>query len=149
LESEAEKVMVQGQVGRICFFRIFSDEDLFESIRKSVEECGVKAGAFFLIGTLKNAVLGYYKEGRYEHIRIDSPLEIASCMGNVSVDEKNEVMIHPHIVVADEKGKCFGGHLMPGSQVAATAELVIIEASDLSLQREFDETTKLKLWKLS
>jgi len=75
-------------------------------------------------------------------------LEIASCMGNIAVDEKGEIMIHPHIVVAKEKGEAFGGHLMKGSIVGVTAELVMIEASGVNLLRAFDEKTGLNLWKL-
>lgn len=141
--------MLKGQIGTICFSRIFEGEDLAEAIKKKVEESGIKAGIFILIGSLKNVIIGYYKEGQYMPTKLDGPLEIASCMGNISVDEKGEIMIHPHIVVANEKGEAFGGHLMKGSIVGATAELVIIEASGVNLLRAFDEKTSLNLWKLS
>ena len=140
--------MLKGQVGKICFSRIFTGEDLVEAIREKVEQCNVKAGTFFLIGSLKNVVLGYYKEGEYRSIKLDGPLEIASCMGNIAVDEKNEIIVHPHIVVSNERGEAFGGHLMKGSLVGATAELVIIEGHGVNLQRTFDEKTGLNLWKL-
>jgi predicted DNA-binding protein with PD1-like motif len=139
--------MLKGQIGRICFSRMFEGEDLAEAVKKRVEESGIKAGIFILIGSLKNVIIGYYKEGQYRSIELDGPLEIASCMGNIAVDEKGEIMIHPHIVVANEKGEAFGGHLMKGSIVGATAELVIIEASGVNLLRAFDEKTSLNLWK--
>jgi predicted DNA-binding protein with PD1-like motif len=93
-------------------------------------------------------VLGYYKEGQYKYIQLEGPLEIASCTGNIAVDEKGETIIHAHIVVTNERGKAFGGHLMQGSIVGATAELAIIEAADLTLQRAFNEKTNLKLLRL-
>jgi predicted DNA-binding protein with PD1-like motif len=141
--------MLKGQIGRICFSRIFEGEDLAEAVKKRVGENGIKAGIFILIGSLKNVIIGYYKEGQYISIELDGPLEIASCMGNIAVDEKGEVVIHPHIVVANEKGEAFGGHLMKGSIVGATAELVIIEGVGVNLLRAFDEKTSLNLWKLS
>ena len=141
--------MLKGQIGRICFSRIFEGEDLADAVKRRVEESGIKAGIFVLIGSLKNVIIGYYKEGQYMSIELDGPLEIASCMGNIAVDEKGEIMIHPHIVVANEKGEAFGGHLMKGSIVGATAELVIIEASGVNLLRAFGEKTSLNLWKLS
>jgi predicted DNA-binding protein with PD1-like motif len=141
--------MLEGQIGRICFSRIFEGEDLAEAVKKRVGENGIKAGIFILIGSLKNVIIGYYKEGQYISIELDGPLEIASCMGNIAVDEKGEVVIHPHIVVANEKGEAFGGHLMKGSIVGATAELVIIEGVGVNLLRAFDEKTSLNLWKLS
>jgi predicted DNA-binding protein with PD1-like motif len=140
--------MVNGKVGKIVFSRLLEDEDLVESVRKQAETNGIRAGYFLLVGSLKHAALGYYKEGKYETIRLKGPLEIASCTGNVAVDEKGEVVIHAHVVVSNAKGEAFGGHLMKGSQVGATAELVMIEAVGVEVQKVFDEKTKLKLWKL-
>jgi len=140
--------MLKGQIGRMCFSRILEGEDLTEAIKKMVEESDIKAGIFFVIGSVKEVVLGYYKEGQYKSIRFDGPLEIASGMGNIAVDEKGEVIIHAHVVVSNEKGEAFGGHLMKGSYVGASAELVMIEACGVNLQKIFDEKTKLKLWTL-
>ncbi|MGB9714356.1 MAG: PPC domain-containing DNA-binding protein [Candidatus Bathyarchaeales archaeon] len=141
--------MAKGTVGKIHFFRLFEDEDLVEAIRERAEKNGVNAGILFVIGTLKDAVLGYYLKGEYKYIRLDEPLEIASCMGNIALDEDSKLVVHAHIVVSNEKGEAFGGHLMQNSHVAATAELVIIEADGLKLQRAFDAKTKLKLLRLS
>jgi len=140
--------MLKGQVGRMCFFRILEGEDLAEAIKKRVEESGIKAGIFILIGSLDEVVLGYYRDGQYNSIRLGGPLEIASCMGNIAVDEEGDVMVHAHVVVSNENGEAFGGHLMKDSRVGATAELVIIEGVGVNLQRFFDEKTKLKLWRL-
>jgi predicted DNA-binding protein with PD1-like motif len=140
--------MLEGKIGRIFFSRIMEGEDLAEAVKKRAEKSGVKAGVIVAIGSLKKAVLGYYKEGQYKYIQLEGPLEIASCTGNIAVDEKGETIIHAHIVVTNERGKAFGGHLMQGSIVGATAELAIIEAADLTLQRAFDEKTKLKLLRL-
>ncbi len=140
--------MVEGKVGRILFSRILENEDLIVAVRMRAKENRVNAGFFVLIGSLKNAVVGYYKDGKYEQIRLDGPLEIVSCMGNVAVDENREVIIHSHMVVSNEKGEAFGGHLMDGSYVGVTAELIMVEATDVELQRVFDERAKLKLWKL-
>ncbi|MEM3703426.1 MAG: DUF296 domain-containing protein [Candidatus Bathyarchaeia archaeon] len=141
--------MLKGEIGRMFFSRMLENEDLVEAIKKRVEESGVKAGVVITIGTLKNVVLGYYEEGKYKYIRLDGPLEIASCIGNIAVDEKGDIVIHAHIVVTNDKGEAFGGHLMQGSLVGATAELTIIEGIGLSLQRTFDEKTRLKLLKLN
>jgi predicted DNA-binding protein with PD1-like motif len=140
--------MMEGKANRIFFSRLFEGEDLAEAIKKRVEESGIKAGFFLLIGSLEDAVLGYYKSGRYTAIRLEGPLEIASCMGNMAVDENGELIVHAHIVVSNEKGEAFGGHLMKDSHVGATAELVIVEAEGVNLQRALDEKTGLKLLRL-
>jgi predicted DNA-binding protein with PD1-like motif len=141
--------MLQGQIGKICFARILEGEDLAEAVKRRVEESDVRAGMFILIGSLKDVVLGYYKGGKYDYVRLEGPLEIASCTGNVAVDEKGEVVIHAHMVVSDERCEAFGGHLTKGSHVGATAELVIIESLNVNLVRAPDEKTKLNLLRLS
>jgi predicted DNA-binding protein with PD1-like motif len=141
--------VLEGQVGRIFFSRLSEDEDLAEAIKERTKESGIKAGIFILIGSLKDAVLGYYKDRQYTFTRLNGPLEIASCMGNVAVDEAGELIIHAHLVVSNEKGEAYGGHLMKDSHVGATAELMMIEAIGVKLQKIFDERTNLKLLKLS
>ncbi|MEM3694967.1 MAG: DNA-binding protein [Candidatus Bathyarchaeia archaeon] len=141
--------MPKGSIGKVYIFRLLEGEDLADAIKKRAEESVVKAGMFILIGSLKEVVLGFYREGQYYSKRIDGPLEIASCMGNIAVDENGETVIHAHIVVSNEKCEAFGGHLMKNSIVGATAELVIIAFENVILQRAFDEKTKLKLLNLS
>jgi predicted DNA-binding protein with PD1-like motif len=141
--------MLIANVGRILFVRLAEGDDLLEMIKSSAEDNGIRAAAFVLIGALRNVVLGCYKNGDYVYTRLDGPLEIASCTGNVAVDEKGEVVVHSHLVVSNEKAKAFGGHLMMGSHVGPTAELMLFEATGVDLRRLFDEKTKLKLLKLS
>jgi len=140
--------MLKVQIGRICFVRINENDDLLDSIRMSAEQTGIKVGVFLLIGALKSVVMGCYRNGEYVHTRLDGPMEIASCTGNIAVDDKGDIVIHAHIVVSNEKGQAFGGHLMKESYVRPMAELMIIEASGANLIRVFDEKTKLKLLKL-
>jgi len=140
--------MLNGKVGNIYFARFFENDDLAESIKKTAEENGVNAGALILIGALKQAVLGCYKQGEYVNTEMKGHLEIASCTGNIAHDEKGETIVHAHIVVSNEKAEAFGGHMMKGCLIGPTAELVIMEATDLNLERTFDEKTKLKLLRL-
>lgn len=98
-----------------------------------------------MIGALKQVVLGCYRDGEYVTTQRKGHLEIASCMGNIALDEKGETIVHAHIVVSNEKCETVGGHLMEGSSVGPTAELVIIEAAGIELRKVFDEKTKLKL----
>ncbi len=137
----------ESKVGRLVFARLSEDEDLLETITHVAEEAKVSAGVFFLIGTLKKAKMGFFRKGRYETIKIYQQLEIVSCVGNISVRE-NKIFAHAHIAVSDDKGKVFGGHVMPGCAIAATGELVLIEAKDIKLLRKFEERTKLYLWSL-
>jgi predicted DNA-binding protein with PD1-like motif len=140
--------MLTGRIKNMHFARFEEGDDLLECIRKVVEDKKIKAGAFFVIGALKNAVVGFYKEGNYTNIELKEHLEIASCTGNIALGPEDEIIVHSHIVVSNEKGKAFGGHLFQGSRVGPTAELVLFEGEGILLRRIYDERTKLKLLKL-
>jgi hypothetical protein len=137
--------MHESKTGRIIFARLSEDEDLLEAITLRAKKAQITTGFFILIGALKKAKLGFYREKTYKPIEISEPMEIASCIGNISVKDK-KLVIHAHILVSNEKGEAFGGHLLPGCVVSVNAELVLVEAADLILQRALDEKTNLHLW---
>ena len=49
--------------------------------------------------------------------------------------------IHLHMSVANSEGDIFGGHLMEGSIIFTTAEVVIAKLSDLEFSRVFCDST--------
>ncbi len=136
---------VEAKTGKIIFTRLFEDEDLLEAITQTAVKRRIKAGFFILIGTLKKAKMGFFHQGQYHPIEMAEPLEIVSCMGNISIKE-NEPLIHAHITVSNRKGEVFGGHVMPECIISATGELVLIEALGAELRRKLDEKTQLYLW---
>jgi len=139
--------LLQSKLGKVVFARLFEDEELLETINLAAEKSHISAGFFILVGTLKKANLGFFRQGKYETINIDDPVEIVSCMGNIALKE-NKPFAHAHISVSNEKGEVMGGHVMPGCTIAATGELVLIEAADARLLRKFDEKTQLFLWSM-
>jgi predicted DNA-binding protein with PD1-like motif len=139
--------LLESKLGRIVFARLSEGEDLLENITLTAEKSHITAGFFILIGTLKEANFGFYRRGKYETIKIRGPLEIVSCMGNISLKE-NKPFAHAHISASNEKGEVMGGHVMPGCTIAATGELVLIEAADARLLRKLDEKTQLFLWSM-
>jgi predicted DNA-binding protein with PD1-like motif len=140
--------MLTGRIEKIHFARFEEGDDMLECIRKVAEGKKIKAGAFFVIGALKKVVVGFYKEGNHTNIELKEHLEIASCTGNIALGPEDEIIVHTHIVVSNEKGKAFRGHLFQGNRVGPTAELVLFEGEGIRLRRTYDEKTKLKLLKL-
>jgi len=147
MEKSEEIIMqlAQSRVGKVVFARFFENEDLLEAITQVAEKANVSSGFFYLIGTLKKAKMGFFRNGRYETIEIDQPLEIVSCLGNVSIKE-DRVFPHAHIAVSDDKGRVFGGHAMLGCIIGVTGELVLLEAVDVKLFRKLEEKTNLYMW---
>ena len=134
----------ESKLGRAVFARLTEGADLLEAITSQAKQSGINAGFFILIGTLKQAKLGFYHQGRYEAIHVDGPLEVVSCMGNISV-KGQEILVHAHISVANDKGEVFGGHLLPDCTVSLTGELTLVETPDIRLRRKFDEMIGLHL----
>jgi len=134
----------KAKVGKTVFARLLEDEDLLDTITRVAVQAKVSAGFFSLIGTLKTSKLGFFHEGEYKTIEMHQPLEIVSCLGNVSVKE-GKAFAHAHAAVSDEKGKVFGGHVMPGCLIGVTGELILVEVAGIRLLRKFDQKTKLSL----
>jgi len=127
--------------------RLKHDADVVQSITELAKNKGIEAGSFTAIGALKRAKLGYYdqKNHEYREMKIDSPHEMASCVGNVSLKD-GEPFIHAHVVLADETGNTKAGHLFEGIVFAAEVHLRQLEGP--KLERKYDELTGLSLWNM-
>ena len=138
---------MQANEGRIFIGRFKSKSDLLTSLTDFCKEKKVSLGVFSVIGALRNAKMGYYDQNAKKYtgcVSLDKKLEITSCVGNVSLKD-GEIFIHAHITLADHDGKCYGGHLMPGSFIFA-AEYYIKELTGSKLERKDDAETGLSLW---
>ena len=134
--------------GRVFVGRFDFREDLLSALTSFCEKENILLGAFTLIGALSSAKMGYYKQDEQQYVEclsLDKKLEITSCPGNVSL-KNGEVFVHAHITLADHCGRCYGGHLMPGSIIFA-AEYYIEELTGAELNRVDDKDTGLSLWK--
>ena len=127
--------------------RLKRDSDLIESITQLAGEEAIYTASFTGIGALKRARLGYYDQGTHEYreISINSPHEIASCIGNVSL-KNGQPFVHAHVVLADEGGNTRAGHLLEGIVFAAEVHLRALEGA--RLERAYDEATGLSLWEV-
>jgi predicted DNA-binding protein with PD1-like motif len=130
---------------RELIVRLRHDADLIRSIAELAGIRGIEAGSFTAIGALKRAKIGYYdqKNHEYREMKIDSPHEMASCVGNVSLKD-GKPFTHAHVVLADEMGNTKAGHLFEGIVFAAEVHLRQLEGP--RLERKYDEITELMLW---
>lgn len=134
--------------GRTYVSKLNHGCDLFEKINKICIEKNIKTGWVNLIGAISSLKTGFYNQEDKEYIyttyAYDEPLEIVSCTGNIS-QKDGKPLCHLHIIAADKKGKCIGGHLVAGTAIFA-GELIIQELLGETLNREYDEQTGLNLW---
>ena len=134
--------------GRTFIGRLKHNDDLLEALTNFCKEQKITLGTFNVIGAVTCAKLGYYNQELQKYdgcVELNKKLEIASCMGNISLKD-GEIMVHAHIVLADFEGKAFGGHLVPGAKIFA-AEFHIQEYIGAELHRGKDQETGLPLWK--
>jgi predicted DNA-binding protein with PD1-like motif len=138
-------VCAEGNVKRVLFVNLERDKCVIECLEEISRKEKIKAGAFNLIGALKSVNMKYYDQRThgYRDVSKEEPMEIVSCMGDISVKENGEVMIHAHIALADSKGRVWGGHLDRGSCVGAVAEATIFEFGMMKLKRKFNPETNL------
>jgi len=125
--------------------RFKTGDDILERLNDLVLRNRVSAGSFTAIGTVEKATVGYFMgSGKYSNITLQGPLEIVSCLGNVSLKE-GAPFVHAHIMLSDKEARTYGGHLMPGTTVGATFELTLHSYDHIELRRKIDPETKLFL----
>ncbi len=131
--------------------RLAHGDDLLGAIGRLAEEHGITVGEFRAIGALQRGALSFYDQGpadprrrTYVTLPLDRPLEIVSLIGTVSRRD-DATAVHAHACLADERGRCCGGHLAAGCVVFA-CEVVLDELAGPPLERVYDEVTGLALW---
>lgn len=114
-------------------FRLKSAQDLFDSIESFAREKHIEAGYVLSgIGSLTHFTVRL--ADREMPTAFAGHFEIVSLSGTVSVHGS-----HLHISASDSDGKTIGGHLVSGSKIYTTAEIVLMAFPDVVYQREFAE----------
>jgi predicted DNA-binding protein with PD1-like motif len=138
-------VYAKFDLGRNFLVRAEHNSDLVQFVTELAEKERIIVAAFTAIGALKRAKLEFYDQEKHEYqeITLDSPQEIASCIGNISVKD-GKPFVHAHAVLADKNGNTKAGHLLEG--VVFAAEVHLRELKGAKLERKYDKVTDLSLW---
>ncbi len=126
--------------------RLERGDDLLRSLTQLCKDMNIRAGWIQAIGAVEKGSLGFYNQAtrKYEELRFDSEMELASLIGNVSLKD-GEIFLHCHAVFADGEGKSMGGHLNEGTTVFA-CEFSIFSLLGVAPQRARNDATGLMLW---
>ncbi len=120
---------------RFTAVRLHPGEDLRAGIEAAFAATGARAGfVAAAVGSLGPAMLRL--AGEDGATAIPGPLEIVALSGTLSVDGP-----HLHLAVSRADGTVMGGHLLPGSTVRTTAEIVLGHLPGLAFTRPFDAKT--------
>jgi predicted DNA-binding protein with PD1-like motif len=137
--------MKQGKLSSVIVERFTTGDDVLERLNELVRQNHVSAGSFTALGAVEKATVGYFLgDGQHSNISLEGPLEVLACVGNVSLKD-GVPFVHAHITLSDNKGRSFGGHLMPGCTVGPTFEVTLHMYDEMELHRKLDSETKLYL----
>ena len=127
--------MTANRQPKVIPIRLRPDEDLKSTLLKTCEALQLKA-AFVVsgIGSLKSLHLRLANST--DSIKKEEFFEILTLQGTCSTSG-----LHLHISVADSKGAVLGGHLMEGSLIYTTAEILLLECDEYIFHRSHDEKT--------
>lgn len=115
--------------------RLTKGMDLKLSLAKLVEKHGIKAGSIAsCVGCVSGLTLRL--AGAQSTLIKQEAFEIVSVMGTLTPEHQ-----HVHISVSDREGQVWGGHLLDGTIIDTTAELIIHSYSDLEFTRTMDDST--------
>lgn len=115
--------------------RLKPGQDLKKALLAYCQSHSLKAG--FVIGGIGSLkTLNIRLADSTSQIQSTESFEILSLQGSLT-----ELSVHLHISVADSEGHSWGGHLLNGCEVYTTAEILILELSDLEFSRQIDPMT--------
>jgi predicted DNA-binding protein with PD1-like motif len=122
--------------------RLHPGDDLKFKLKEACNKNHIEAGFFISgIGSLKTLQLRLANST--DLLIKNENFEILSLQGSVSSDG-----LHIHVSVADAKGQVFGGHLMEGSLIYTTAEILVAVCPDHEFTRSVDPLTTFKELKI-
>lgn len=147
---EAGEVLLkycQTQGTKILTLALKKGDDLLESVQQACEKEKIYGGSIISgIGALSQCHLGYFdlRSREYRTIIIDEPVELVSTSGTITLIDNSKAFPHIHLIVANSKSQCFGGHAMNKCITSVTVELMVL-AFDKALKRKLDPETNLML----
>ncbi|NLF19192.1 MAG: DNA-binding protein [Lentisphaerae bacterium] len=137
---------VQAKQGPAYVLRPAFGTDLINELQTFVQREGVNLAWISGVGAVGRANLRYYDQGQktWLDIHLEKELEVINMTGNISL-LNGEPIVHVHITLSDEEGRCYGGHLGPGT-VVFNMEILLTTLTGPPVTRKLDADTGLTLW---
>jgi predicted DNA-binding protein with PD1-like motif len=97
------------------------------------EKNHLKNSHFTAVGAFDHAVLGWYDLAKRAHkkIPIDEEMEVASFVGNVTLDSKGKPVVHAHCVVGLSDGRAIAGHFVEG-HVSLVMQVYLVDSEPVA-----------------
>lgn len=146
--------MAQGKLGRVIAVRLKPGTDVLLGLQEACERNGINNGVILsAIGSLQNphfcnpvelpTKAGY---GYGETLHLTGPIELTNASGIICHDDQGNTNLHVHMTVTDRHGTAHGGHLVEGTKVLLTVDVILAEIEGLVMGRKFDEELEVPLF---
>ncbi len=147
--------MAQGTLKRVVALRLKPGTDVLLGLTEACKRAGINNGVILSgIGSLNgvkfcNPVELPEKKAGYgygEILHLTGPIELTSASGIICHDDEGVTNLHVHIDLSDRHGNAHGGHLVEGTKVLLTVDVVIAEIEGLVMGRKFDDELEVPLF---
>jgi uncharacterized protein len=144
----------QGALGRVLAVHMDPGTDVLKGLQAALAAQGVRSAVILSgAGSLKQAVLRNVRsipsqfpitDANRVYVAKDEPMELLVLTGNVAVRQDGAVVVHGHLVISSglQDGLAYGGHLVEGSIVFSTMEIIVAEVTGIALTRSLDAITR-------
>ena len=138
----------EGRLGRVVVIRLAPGADLLNGMQTACVRYGIHNGVvisaigslacvrFCNVEALPEKKCGY---GYGRVLALDDTIELTGAGGVICSDAEGNINLHVHISMSDKTGKAYGGHLVEGTRVLMTADIVLGEIEGVSMLREYNE----------
>ena len=121
-------------------------ENVLEKLKVIVKESGLSSGVILHgVGMLRKVKLGYFDGKGYVVDEFEGPMELVSMQGNISSDDKGDIIFHIHVGLADRSKSMHGGHLLNGI-VNNVNEILIMKFERVKMRRLSEKTGLMELF---
>lgn len=140
--------VIKGRPGQVYAFRIKPGEPFLETIQQVCEENNILNGVILsAMGSLDGARFfapveipeKEFPYGYGDPTIMEGPVELIGATGFISHGDENEVLLHVHVSLGDDKGNGFAGHLIEGNKALFTIDVVLMELEGLAFKRRWDD----------
>ena len=135
------------QFGNKIIVRIDKGEEIVSAIASLCKQEHIILGWLNGIGATNSATIGLFDTRTKQYITADitGEHEITNLQGNITTKD-NELYLHVHITLANNRYQVIGGHL--NRAIVSGACEVCIDLIEGSIGREFDPDVGLNLLKI-
>ena len=146
--------MAQGNLTKVVAIRLRPGTDVLLGLEEACRRAGINNGVILsAIGSLDGVQFcnpvelptkaGY---GYGETLHLTGPIELTSAAGIICHDDEGNTNLHVHVSMSDRYGNAHGGHLVEGTKVLLTVDVVIGEIGGIVMGRKFDPELEVPLF---